>query len=372
MGAGEVFDEVGGLLEGEGVEEVGGHEGLVKALAGGDVCGFDGDCGAAGEGELDLVGGFGADHAGLGGAVFELEGMEEVVVADDGVGVEDVFEEVVEVGAVGAGKAGADCCALAEELVAGAAGVVVDETAAGGVGFIEEVGGEFFAPGFDLRFEVSRGFGAGPVGRDEFVELRVVEAFELGEEDGGDEVGGEFFFVNGLEKDEGKIGSTGEVVDGVGAEVGGKVFEVGEDGVGVVGVGLGAEGGKGLGLEFGVGEEGAGEFGEFRVLGESEEFEGFLTLGRGELIVLEDTLPIGKGGGIFEVDGEGVEEGFDFEVIFGKGGASFLCFFPGLAAFKRREVGQSGENLLTLLEVLSGVSGFGKIFDEGRTAIGVT
>ena len=47
--------------------------------------------------------------------------VAEVLLADDGAGVDDADEQVVAVVAVGVRQVGADVAALAEELVAGAA-----------------------------------------------------------------------------------------------------------------------------------------------------------------------------------------------------------------------------------------------------------
>ena len=77
-----------------------------------------GDDFLAGDG-LDGEGavGFLADHAGDGAAVLEGEGMEFVIAAEDSAGVGDVFEEVIEVGAVGACEVWSDVAAVFEELV---------------------------------------------------------------------------------------------------------------------------------------------------------------------------------------------------------------------------------------------------------------
>ena len=104
---GEEFEEFDGFAVGEGVEEALGHEALGEFFAGFDVFGWDGEGfgeGAEGEG----VGGIFFDDASGNGAVEAGDDGELEGVADDGVGVGDVFEEVGEAVGVGASEVGAD------------------------------------------------------------------------------------------------------------------------------------------------------------------------------------------------------------------------------------------------------------------------
>ena len=124
--------------------------------------------------------------AGKDATVFQLERCGAVGVRNLGVRIENVVQEVVEVGAIRAGEVGADLAARAEERVARGASAVEDRAATGGVGF-----GEGFV--FDERFVfLPRGdFVGGAFAGDapEFFELRVegwiVEAANLAGDGGG-------------------------------------------------------------------------------------------------------------------------------------------------------------------------------------------
>ena len=61
----------------------------------------------------------------------ELERGHGVFGGDDGGGGDDVFEEVAEVGAAGAGEVGAEVAALAVEFVAGGADGFEEDAAVG-------------------------------------------------------------------------------------------------------------------------------------------------------------------------------------------------------------------------------------------------
>ena len=84
--------------------------------------------------QRELPVGFGDDVAGERAAVARRDDHHPVGVRDLAVRIEDVEEQVVQVGPVRAGDVGTDRAALAVHLVAGAAGPLEDATAVADVG----------------------------------------------------------------------------------------------------------------------------------------------------------------------------------------------------------------------------------------------
>jgi len=124
----KVCEQVADFLGGESLELAFGHHGdgrgfdLLDVLAGKDdplVGGLDGDR------AVILL----ADDTGDKASVRGGDVSEGVFAGDGGAGVEDVFEDVVGIGTVGAGQVGSDVAAAIEEFVALVAGVFEDKSA---------------------------------------------------------------------------------------------------------------------------------------------------------------------------------------------------------------------------------------------------
>ena len=99
-GRGEVGDQVALLFRGEDGELAGRHHGEAGVFAFGDILlrhGVAARQAEHGDGGI----GFLPHHPGEAAAIFQGKQVQLVVLADQGVGIDDVFQQVVEVGAVG-------------------------------------------------------------------------------------------------------------------------------------------------------------------------------------------------------------------------------------------------------------------------------
>ncbi len=303
----QVLHEVDDTLRLEGVEEAFGHGAEFGDLALGDVGLWQGELDASHHGDFHGGGGFVFDDTAHDATVLHGEEVQLVVFADDGVGIEDVFEEVVQVGAIGAGDVGADVLAFAEEFVALAAGGRVEKLALGEIAFGEGGGGEEGAVFLGAFGEV--GFGGvdiAPGGFDEGVDVRVVEGGELADEEGREGGGGDGFLSNGEEEGFRAFFGGGEGVDGIGEFVCGELGERGAEDARCFGVFEGGEGLDGFSTERG-GRVGLDELeqrlGGFGVFGLEEHVKGVFAISLGGRELDTEVL---KGG--FDAHG-----GFEFE-----------------------------------------------------------
>jgi len=310
------------LVGGEGFEEAVGHEGGGELGVLGDFGGGDGFLGGEGlEGDLLFVAG--ADDAGEGAAVLELEDGELEIGGDDGGGGDDVFEEVVEVVSAAAGEVGADLAALAVEGVAGGAGGLEGAASGGEVGGGEGGRGEVL-----LELGDEGGFFGGavvegaPGGGEEGGEFVVVEGLDLSGVVGGEVLARKFAGGDALEEDAGEGGSGDEGFEDFLIFAGVEGAEPVEDAVGDGGVVELAETLEGDGVEEAGVEEIFAEFAEVVGLLLDKGAECAFAEVEGIVATEGEGADLAEGAAIAEEDVEGANVFFEFGVGFGEG-------FPG-------------------------------------------
>ena len=144
------------------------------------------------------------DDSGERATVFQFENGHTVFGGNDGAGIYDIFQQVAEVGAAGAGKVGAEFAAFAVEDVTGSTEILEEDTPGREIGFVAEVFAESLMKFFDAF--LFGGIGLAKVAPDFF------------------EAGGELLIVQG----EGLTGVEGREI--VARDDG--IFDFGKEGVG--------------------------------------------------------------------------------------------------------------------------------------------
>ena len=137
-----------------------------------------------------------------------------VVQSDDRVRIDDVLQEVLEVG-ITAGQMRSDLAAGAEELVAGSARGAEEIAAAFDVGAQDGVRAEeLLVVGDGLGLGFGAGVDGAPVLLEPSVHLGVIEAADLAGQRGAQDGLAEFTGIDGGEQSTGAFGATGEVIEG--------------------------------------------------------------------------------------------------------------------------------------------------------------
>lgn len=234
------------MLFGEELEEALRHDGVAGGLADSDFLEREGEFLVdALEGEGGGV--LGAEESREGAAAICFDDFHAIVAGDGGGGINDVLEEVVEVGALGAGKLGAEVATFAEELVAGGAGGLKENAAGACVGGLEVRGSELVAVlGDEFLLVIGGGADFVPQGGDAGREFFVTEGTQLADGEGGEVGAGDGVGFNSVEQRVGPGRTGGEGLDGVAAGCSfesGVAREDGGGGVWVVVLGEAAQGG---------------------------------------------------------------------------------------------------------------------------------
>jgi len=197
------------------LQDVVGHHREFRRLAAGNIGGGDGQKLAVGLHGQHAVG-LALDDADDAAVVGGDDPRGGVLLRDDGTGVEDVFQQVVDAAAVGPGDLGADLAADAVERVAVLARLREDGAAQVHVAGRGHRGGEPFLPRGDqlLPFLGRLADGAPQVG-DLLVERGVLEGPELADHLGGNVGRGNLLGRDGVHEFLGEAGAGRQGGDGV-------------------------------------------------------------------------------------------------------------------------------------------------------------
>ena len=216
-GAGQISDQITDLFLGQGGQQSHWHHGDARAQRLGDVVFGDDFFGGHGLDSEGRGGSF-ADHTGHAATIPESEDIQFIIGTDEGVGMNDIFEDVVEVSAIRAGQFWPDVSALAEKRMALAAGRGVEHATGAAIGPFEKIRSQHAFPSGHFRSghagKVTGGSDLTPGGFQTGGQRRVFEIGDLPGHETRDFGAGDGTTGHGVEQRGRPHGAGGEGVDG--------------------------------------------------------------------------------------------------------------------------------------------------------------